>query len=92
MSSLLATVIWKYSVLKFRFYLLQDLTQDEIYAKQREIFAHIPEFYVKDMCSWFSFVAVHKPGALKGLNVSAFSSVFPQKWKCRGSTIHLLNN
>lgn len=50
----------------------QDLTQEEIHAKQRKIFANIPEFYVKDMCSWFSFVAVHKPGALKGLNICVF--------------------
>ena len=45
-------------------------------AKQREIFANIPEFYVKDMCSWFSFVSVHNPGALKGLDVSVDYMLF----------------
>lgn len=50
----------------------KDLSQDEIRAKQREIFALIPEFYIKDMCSWFSFVAIHKPHALKGLNICVF--------------------
>ena len=43
-------------------------------AKQREIFTNIPEFYVKDMCSWFSYVAIHKPCALKGLDVSDYSN------------------
>lgn len=50
----------------------KELSQDEIRAKQREIFANIPEFYVKDMCCWFSFVAIHKPCALKGLDICVF--------------------
>ncbi|XP_073231634.1 ubiquitin conjugation factor E4 B-like [Porites lutea] len=50
----------------------QDLAEDEIRAKQREIFTNIPEFYVKDMCSWFSYVAIHKPCALKGLDICVF--------------------
>ncbi|KAL9975428.1 hypothetical protein ACROYT_G012589 [Oculina patagonica] len=50
----------------------KDLSENEIRAKQREIFANIPEFYVKDMCSWFSFAAIHKPCALKGLDICVF--------------------
>lgn len=50
----------------------KGLSENEIRVKQREILVNIPEFYVKDMCSWFSFVAVHKPGALKGLDICVF--------------------
>lgn len=55
---------------------MQGLSENEIRAKQREIFANIPEFYVKDMCSWFSFATVHKPYALKGLDVSVILCIF----------------
>lgn len=50
----------------------QGLSENEIRVRQREILVNIPEFYVKDMCSWFSFVAAHKPGALRGLDICIF--------------------
>ncbi|XP_048576490.1 uncharacterized protein LOC5513359 isoform X2 [Nematostella vectensis] len=41
-------------------------------ARCREFLSSLPEFYIKDMCLWFKFMAMHNSQALKGLNVYVF--------------------
>jgi hypothetical protein len=50
-------------------------TKEEIHQAQRKALSTIPEFCIKDMAQWFSFLAYNvlriHPNATKGVSVSA---------------------
>ncbi|XP_031568634.1 uncharacterized protein LOC116303263 [Actinia tenebrosa] len=50
----------------------KPLADEDIKQKEYELMSFIPEYYIKDMCSWFYYVAVHNPNILKGFKVIQF--------------------
>lgn len=47
-----------------------DSGEEEVREKQRQLLSGLPAFCVKDMASWFRFVAVHRPMLLQGLQLT----------------------
>ena len=43
--------------------------EEEVCQRQCKLLARLPEFCVKDMASWFGFVARFRPVLLQGLQV-----------------------
>lgn len=47
-----------------------DLAEAEVHQSQQQLLSGLPEFCVKDMASWFRFVALHRPKLLQGLQLA----------------------